>query len=118
MLIPDNLLATQYKKMVSYLRLLVTARTHLSIAGYSQNVPTLVIGYSVKARGIARDLFGEETNHLIRAQEIETENQLIYAYDMLNERAENERDFLKRRIPEYTQGFDRVLQSLQDVARS
>ena len=30
------------------------------MAAYSSGVPTIVLGYSVKARGIAKDVFGEE----------------------------------------------------------
>ena len=53
-LLPDCLNAMQYKGYVKRLSGLVAARTHVSIAAYSTFVPTLVIGYSVKARGIAK----------------------------------------------------------------
>jgi polysaccharide pyruvyl transferase WcaK-like protein len=34
------------------------ARTHSTIAALSSGVPTLSIGYSLKARGINRDIYG------------------------------------------------------------
>ena len=43
----------EIKYIISKCDLLVAARTHASIAAYSTGVPTLVIGYSVKSRGIA-----------------------------------------------------------------
>ena len=86
-LLPDCLNAMQYKGYVKRLSGLVAARTHVSIAAYSTFVPTLVIGYSVKARGIARDLFGDEAGHLLPAQELSGEAELIAAYDALMKRA-------------------------------
>ena len=50
----------QLKDIISGCEFFVGARTHSTIAAYSTCVPTLVVGYSVKARGIARDLFGSE----------------------------------------------------------
>ena len=43
----------------------VGARTHATIAAYSNFVPTLVVGYSVKAKGIAKDIFGTYENYVI-----------------------------------------------------
>ena len=103
-LLPGTLRAMQLKGCIRRLKALVTARTHASIAGYSTGVPTLVIGYSVKARGIARDLFGDEAGHLIPVQELGSAQQLICAYDALIKRAPEERSMLQTRIPEYTAG--------------
>ena len=50
--------AEELKGYIARCRLMVVARTHASIAAYSTQVPTLVVGYSVKARGIAKDIFG------------------------------------------------------------
>lgn len=58
--IPGNLNAMQYKGYIARLRFFIGARTHATIAAYSNGVPTIVLGYSVKSRGIAKDLFGEE----------------------------------------------------------
>jgi colanic acid/amylovoran biosynthesis protein len=55
-----ELSSRQLKYVISRLRLFIGARTHATIAALSTNVPTLSIGYSVKANGINRDLFGHE----------------------------------------------------------
>ena len=107
--LPGTLNALQYKGYVKRLRALVTARTHVSIAAYSTCVPTLVIGYSVKARGIARDLFGHEEGHLIPAQELSGERELIAAYDAMLAREGDERAHLQARMPEYTAGGERLI---------
>ena len=59
-ILPDNLNAMQYKGYISRMRFFIGARTHATIAAYSTFVPTMVLGYSIKSRGIAKDLFGEE----------------------------------------------------------
>ncbi len=59
-ILPSTLNATQYKGYIANTRFFVGARTHATIAAYSSGVPTIVLGYSVKARGIAKDVFGEE----------------------------------------------------------
>ena len=115
-LLPDNLNAMQYKGYVKRLSGLVTARTHVSVAAYSTFVPTLVIGYSVKARGIARDLFGEEAGHLLPAQELSGEAELIAAYDALMQRGDAERRQLQERMPSYTAGQDETLDAVLALA--
>ena len=54
--VSDKLSAGQYKYIISRADLCVAARTHVTIAAYSSCVPTLAIGYSTKASGIAMDL--------------------------------------------------------------
>jgi len=58
--VSDGLNAAQIKYVISQCRFLVGARTHATIAGFSSAVPTLSVAYSVKAKGINRDLFGDE----------------------------------------------------------
>jgi colanic acid/amylovoran biosynthesis protein len=56
-----ELRATEYKALISRCDLLIAERMHAAIAGLSTAVPTLVVGYSVKARGILLDVMGSET---------------------------------------------------------
>lgn len=58
--IPGDLNAMEYKGYIARCRFFIGARTHATIAAYSNGVPTMVLGYSVKSRGISKDLFGEE----------------------------------------------------------
>ena len=115
-MLDETLNAMQLKGYISRLKALVTARTHASIAGYSTAVPTLVIGYSVKARGIARDLFGGEDGHLIPVQELASAQQLIGAYDAMIGREQQERAFLKERLETYTAGMEETVGAIMALA--
>lgn len=77
--------ASELKGYIARCRFFIAARTHASIAAYSECVPTLVIGYSIKARGIARDIFGTEENYVIPVQSLSKNNQLIDAFEYLYE---------------------------------
>lgn len=59
-ILPPTLDARQYKGYIARTRFFIGARTHATIAAYSCGVPTITLGYSVKARGISKDIFGEE----------------------------------------------------------
>lgn len=52
--------AMDYKGLIGDADLLIGERMHACIAGLSQNIPTLTIGYSVKAVGIMFDLLGKD----------------------------------------------------------
>ena len=67
----------------------IGARTHPTIAAYSSCVPTLVVGYSIKAKGIAQDIFGKVDNYLIPVQDITSSHQLTNSFSwMLNHQEE------------------------------
>ena len=116
-MLDHTLTSEQIKGYIRRLSALVTARTHASIAGYSSCVPTLGIGYSVKAKGIARDLFGDEAGHLIPVQELSGETELIGAYEAMMQRAQDERAFLKERLPVYTAGREDVIGAVLALAK-
>lgn len=52
--------ASEYKAIISRCDLVVAERMHAAIAGLSTGVPTMVVGYSIKAGGILTDMLGEE----------------------------------------------------------
>lgn len=57
---PPGLNAAQLKHLLGRCRYFIGARTHATIGAISRGVPTISIAYSVKARGLNRDLFGDE----------------------------------------------------------
>lgn len=99
-LFPD-MSCRKLKYIISRCRAFIGARTHATIAAYSSCVPTLVVGYSVKARGIARDLFGSEEHYVLPVQTLEKPEELIGAYDWLMDREQEIRAGLARTMPEY-----------------
>ena len=100
MIFPD-MSCRKLKYIISQCRAFIGARTHATIAAYSSCVPTLVVGYSVKARGIARDLFGTEENYVLPVQALENPEELIQAYDWMMEREQEIRSGLQAVMPEY-----------------
>lgn len=99
-LFPD-MSCQRLKYIISRCRVFIGARTHATIAAYSSRVPTLVVGYSVKARGIARDLFGDEKHYVLPVQTLQDPEELLHAYDWLMDREEEIRTELERIMPEY-----------------
>ena len=84
-ILPDHLNAIQYKGYIARMRFFIGARTHATIAAYSSLVPTMVLGYSVKSKGIAKDLFGEE-KLVLGIEEISDSKKLIDAFEeMVND---------------------------------
>ncbi|WP_195515197.1 polysaccharide pyruvyl transferase family protein [Paraclostridium bifermentans] len=98
-LLPNNLTAIQYKGYIARMRFFIGARTHATIAAYSNYVPTMVLGYSIKSRGIAKDLFGEE-KLVLGIKDISNTEKLTKGFDELLREEESIKRTLKNRIPE------------------
>lgn len=99
-LFPD-MSCQRIKYVISKCRAFIGARTHATIAAYSSCVPTLVVGYSVKARGIARDLFGTEEHYVLPVQSLQTSDALIEAYEWLMHEENMIRTKLHKVMPAY-----------------
>lgn len=93
--------APQLKGMIGRCRMFIGARTHATIAAYSSCVPTLVVGYSVKAEGIAKDLFGTALHYVLPVQGLSRQEDLICAFTWLQENQEEIRSHLGRVMPAY-----------------
>ena len=93
--------AVDIKGYISKCRFLICARTHASIAAYSQCIPTLVVGYSVKATGIAKDLFGTDEGYVLPVQSLAEESQLCSAFDDMLRREDKMRSRLESIMPDY-----------------
>ncbi len=93
----------ELKYIISQCRFFIGARTHSTIAAYSSCVPTLVLGYSVKSRGIARDLFGTEEGYVVPVQELKGRHALAAAFASLICREERIRQHLTDTMPAYRQ---------------
>ena len=100
LLFPD-MSCQRVKYVISKCRAFIGARTHATIAAYSTCVPTLVVGYSVKALGIARDLFGSEENYVIPVQTLQDSDALLRAYEWLMKEEDAIRGRLQEIMPEY-----------------
>lgn len=104
----------ELKGYISRCRLFVGARTHATIAAYSSCVPTLVVGYSVKARGIARDLFGQEEHYVLPVQSLRNRDDLVKEFQWLSSQEKKIREKLEKKIPDYR---NRALETGKEVDR-
>lgn len=100
-LVNEDLNACELKYVISRCKLFVAARTHASIAAYSTAVPTLVVGYSVKANGIAKDIFKTYENYVIPVQTLKNEEDLTNAFKWLQSNEEGIRLHLQSFMPAY-----------------
>lgn len=99
--ISNTLSAEQYKGIISECKLFIGARTHATIAAYSTCTPTLVVGYSVKAKGIAKDLFGDYNGYILPVQNLNDEDELIKSFIIAEERVAEDKRHLESIMPEY-----------------
>lgn len=99
-ILPYDLNAKQYKGYISKTRFFIGARTHATIAAYSSGVPTAVLGYSVKSRGIAKDLFSEELC-VVNSRTLDSAEPVIDAFNTLIEKEQMIKDTLMKKIPLY-----------------
>lgn len=111
----DDCPCEDLKGYISKCRFFIGARTHSTIAAYSTCVPTLVVGYSVKARGIAKDLFGTWENYVLPAQEIKEKNELTNAFIWLQENESNIKKHLSTILPEYKSRINNGLEALKSL---
>lgn len=93
----------QLKDIIARCRMFIGCRTHSTIAAYSTCVPTLVVGYSIKARGICKDLFGEYENFLMDVREFKDDYDLVKKFQAFVEREDELRGHLQKIMPEYKQ---------------
>lgn len=98
-LVPDGS-CEELKGIISRCRFFIGARTHATIAAYSTCVPTLVVGYSVKAAGIAKELFGQQEHYVIPVQSLKNPQDLVQGFTWLAEHEQGIRKHLEDTMPE------------------
>lgn len=89
------------KGYISQCRFFVGARTHSTIAAYSSEIPTVVMGYSVKAKGIAKDLFGDYAKYVLAAQDLRSDKELTNAFKYIMDNEIEIKKILKEKVEDY-----------------
>ena len=105
----------EIKGHISHCRFFVGARTHATIAAYSSGIPTLVIGYSVKSKGIARDLFGSEENYVISVDSLKDETDLMNGFIWLMNNEDMIINQLSSIIPEYRNRIGKGIEAIRKL---
>lgn len=104
--VADDHNCQELKYIISQCCFLVGTRTHASIAAYSSFVPALVVGYSVKSKGIATDIFGTSNDLVINVADLKNEEDLWLAFVTAFSKKEEYARILKNTIPDYKKRID------------
>ncbi|WP_413307827.1 polysaccharide pyruvyl transferase family protein [Bacillus sp. 1P10SD] len=116
LILPNDLNAPQYKGYIGRMRFFIGARTHATIAAYSSYVPTMVLGYSVKSRGIAKDIFGDE-KLVLGINEISDKSKLMENFNRMIQEEKAIRDQLKTAIPNVKKMSYKAADYLNELVR-
>ena len=103
--VDEELNCEQLKYIISKCRFFVGARTHSTIAAYSTEVPTLVLGYSVKSKGIATDLFGTYNGYVLPYGDLTENNEMLEAFLKIVESEKSIKQRYKDVLPGYRQSL-------------
>ncbi|MBP5513844.1 MAG: polysaccharide pyruvyl transferase family protein [Bacteroidaceae bacterium] len=109
----DGLNYCQIRYAISYCKMFVGARTHAVISAYSTSVPTLALGYSIKSRGIAKDLGLDE--QLVVDSKNCSQGTLLRSFSYLAENQEDIHRHLLRIMPEYKQKTYQIREMLNNI---
>lgn len=104
----------QLKDIISKCDMFIGCRTHSTIAAYSTCVPTLVVGYSTKAKGIAKDIFGSYDDLLIDVREFKSDSDLLNAFFKFREKGDDLRLLLQKTMPDYIKRAYNAKTALED----
>lgn len=101
LVVPDTLDAEETKGIISKCAVFCGARTHSTLAAISTCVPTLSLAYSIKARGLNKDVYGSQ-DFCIDPTEITPElvkTKILKLYESRNAVA----DQIRNRVPSMTE---------------
>ena len=105
----------ELKGYISECEMFIGARTHSTIAAYSSCVPCVVVGYSVKAQGIARQLFGTTENYVVSSQNLNSTDILKKHFKWLDENKNEIRNHLNNIMPAYIESAFSMAKELKNL---
>lgn len=92
--------------IISKCRFFIGARTHSVISAYSRCVPTIALGYSIKSKGIAKDLRLSEK--LVVDCNNVTEGVLVDSFEYLMQNENSIRTHFETVMPEYVESTKKI----------
>lgn len=92
----------QIRYIIGKCRFFLGARTHAMISAYSMAVPAIALGYSIKSRGIARDL-GMDSQLVVSCKNLSGEDDILKAFLYLQSNEEKTRDIYRKNLEQYRQ---------------
>lgn len=106
--------ASQLKSIIALCSSFIGARTHAVIAAYSSGVPTLALGYSVKAKGLAEDIFGVDTPYVLPIENIADETAVTRRWIRLRIHASEITETLRAKTAAYEDALKAFRRTLQE----
>lgn len=100
----------QLRYIISKCRLFIGARTHAVISAYSTCVPSLALGYSIKSKGIAKDL-GLDNNLVVNCKDNESNNSLLKGFRYL---VDNE-DAIKKQLTDVMPSYIKEAYKIRNI---
>ncbi len=110
----NELNANQLKYIISKCKVMVTSRFHVAIASFSQSIPTLVVGYSVRTLGIANDLFGSTEKYILPVQQLVNDYDLLSKFKIVDAESEFINAHLNKVLPNYINQIDLVFKGVSN----
>lgn len=107
--------SAQLKYIISQCRYFIGARTHSVIAAYSSGVPTLALGYSIKSKGIAKDIFGDYEHYVYDSKSLDNYDAFYKAFMYIVENENYIRKTLKEKNEIFVQELERQADFLQSL---
>lgn len=107
----------ELKSVIARCRFFVGARTHATIAAYSSYVPTLVMGYSIKSKGIAKDLFGTYENYVVSVQNLKNKEELTEKFKYILDNEDKIKKRLQYIVPAHKRRMEEAVQRLHNLAK-
>ena len=103
----------QIRYVISKCCLFIGARTHAMISAYATCTPAIALGYSVKARGIAKDLQLNEV--LVVDSKNFKRNQLLDSFRYTIANMKDIKSHLEKTIPSYVKRLETLRDTLCEV---
>lgn len=104
----------QIRYAISKCRFFMGARTHSVISAYSECVPAIALGYSVKSAGIAKDL-GMSAKTVIDCGSLKHEDELIQAFTYLENNEEKIKNILREKLPSYVKEVQCLKEMIEKI---
>lgn len=105
----NDLSCEKIKYIIAQCIFFVGARTHSTIAAYSSGIPTLVVGYSIKSRGIAIDLFGTSDNYVVPVSDLKNTDDIWTRFEWIMNHENEIKVALQSKIESYKHAIDHDL---------
>lgn len=90
----------QIRYIIGNCRYFLGARTHAMISAYSMAVPAVALGYSIKSRGIARDL-GLDPQLVVNCKNLLGENDILKAFLYLQNNENKIKEIYGKNLEQY-----------------